>query len=436
MIGIAIALLILVYGSYKGLSTLWVAPICAIIVAIGSGQDGFGAYTQSFMEGFASFTQGYLPIFLLGAIFGKMMERTGAAHAVGNAIIKVVGKKRAILAVVLACAIMTYGGISLFVVMFVIYPIAAALFRDANVARQLFPGAFALGSYTFTMTGLPGSPQIQNLIPIKYFGTTPMAAPVLGCIASAILLALGMIWMTYRQRSFEKQGIGWTENPNSDATDSGEAAFPKMNTILAFLPLITVVIVLNVIGMDVIYALVAGILVNMICTIKAVKIKDMLSTLSDGAISSLEPTLLTASVVGFGTVVKLSPSFNVMADTILGIDTNPLIILVIAVNLLAGVCGSASGGMSIALTALGDKFIALSQSSGIPLSVFHRLTSLSSGGLDTLPFEGGVCTILKLSGCTHKESYIDVCMTSLVFPIVTAFISVALASIGLGLILK
>jgi H+/gluconate symporter-like permease len=157
----------------------------------------------------------------------------------------------------------------------------------------------------------------------------------------------------------------------------------------------------------------------------------MLYTWNDGAISSLEPTLLTASVVGFGTVIKLSPSFNIMADTILGIDANPLIILVIAVNLLAGACGSASGGMSIALTALGDKFIALSQSSRIPLSVFHRLTSLSSGGLDTLPFEGGVCTILKLSGCTHKESYIDICMTSLVFPIVTAFIAIALAAMGL-----
>lgn len=430
MIGILIGLLILVYGCFKGYSSLWIAPICAIVVALGSGLNGFNAYTVSFMEGFAGFAQGYLPIFILGAIFGKMMEVTGAAHAVGNAIIKLVGKKRAILAVVLACAIMTYGGISLFVVMFVIYPIAAALFRDANVARQLFPGAFALGSYTFTMTALPGSPQIQNLIPMDYFGTTAMAAPILGCISAAIVFGLGMAWMTYRQKQFEKQGIGWTENPNAGAS-SGNSEIRVMNTFLAFLPLLTVVVVLNVLGMDVIYALVCGILVNMACAIKTVKMKDMLLTWNEGAISSLEPALLTASVVGFGTVVKMSPAFNTMADAILGIDGNPLIILVLAVNLLAGACGSASGGMSIALAALGDKFIALSQSSGIPLSVFHRLTSLSSGGLDTLPFEGGVCTILKLSGCTHKESYIDICMTSLVFPIVTALVAVALASMGL-----
>ena len=314
--------------------------------------------------------------------------------------------------------------------MFVIYPIAAALFRDANVARQLFPGAFALGSYTFTMTALPGSPQIQNLIPIDYFGTTAMAAPVLGCVSAAILFGLGMVWMTYRQKQFEKRGIGWTENPN-DTAAAAQAQTRSMNTFLAFLPLITVVVVLNVLGQDVIYALVCGILVNMACAAKTVKLKDMLLTWNEGAVSSLEPALLTASVVGFGTVVKMSPAFNSMADAILGIDGNPLIILVLAVNLLAGACGSASGGMSIALAALGDKFIALSQSSGIPLSVFHRLTSLSSGGLDTLPFEGGVCTILKLSGCTHKESYIDICMTSLVFPIVTAFIAVALASFGL-----
>lgn len=427
MLGIILALLLLCFFCFKGLSPLWTAPICAILVALTSGLDAFGSFTGTFMQGFADFSRDYLMIFMLGGIFGKLMEVTGAAHAIGSVTVRLVGKKRAVLAVILACSIMTYGGISLFIVMFVIYPIAAAAFRDADIPRQLFPGAYAVGCYTFTMTALPGSPQIQNLIPMQYFGTTPMAAPVLGCVASAMLLGFGIVWMTYREKALVRQGIGWTENPN-DSSDAGKD-IPQMNKILAFLPLITVVVVLNVLGMDAVIALAAGVIVCILCALKLVNFRKMLDTVNEGAVSSLEISLITASVVGFGSVVKTAPAFNSLADAVFELPVSPLLVIFISVNILAGICGSASGGMSIALSALGERFIALSQSTGIPLTVFHRLTSLSSGGLDTLP--PGAVALLNYCGCSFKESYIDVFVTSLVAPMVITLICIGLASMGL-----
>lgn len=427
MIGIILALIVLCFFCLKGLSPLWTAPICAILVAVTNGLGAFDTFTGTYMQGFADFARDYLMIFMLGGIFGKMMEVTGAAHAIGSVVVRLVGKKRAVLAVILACSIMTYGGISLFIVMFVVYPIAAAAFRDADIPRQLFPGAYAVGCYTFTMTALPGSPQIQNLIPIQYFGTTPMAAPVLGCVASVLLLGFGIAWMTFREKSLAKKGVGWTENPN-DAS-YGEAKIPEMNKAVAFVPLATVVVVLNVLGMDAVIALTAGVIAIILCSFKLIELKKIFTTINEGAAASLEISLITASVVGFGSVVKIAPAFNNLADAIFGLPIGPLLVIFISVNILAGICGSASGGMSIALSALGERFLALSQSTGIPLTVFHRLTSLSSGGLDTLP--PGAVALLNYCGCSFKESYMDICVTSLIAPMAVTLICIGLASMGL-----
>ncbi len=427
MLGIVLALILLCYGCFKGLSTLWMAPICAVLVAVLCGLDVMESFTVTFMGGFADFTEGYLMIFMLGAIFGKLMEVTGAAHAIGSAVIKLVGKKRAVLAVIIACAIMTYGGISLFIVMFVVYPIAAATFRDANIPRCLFPGAYAVGCYTFTMTALPGSPQIQNLIPIQYFGTNAMAAPVLGIVASVLLLGFGIAWMTYREKTLVKKGLGWTENPNAPMDVETEKV--KMNTLVAFLPLLTVVLVLNVLEQDAVVALAAGVIVSIICGLKNIKLNQYIKAFNSGAVESLEISLITSAVVGFGSVVKTVPAFNTLADNVFKLPISPLLVIFISINVLAGICGSASGGMSIALSALSDKFIALSESTGIPLPVFHRLVSLSSGGLDTLP--PGAVALLRYCGCSFKESYIDVFMTSLIAPMVVTLICIGLASMGL-----
>ncbi|HPE16109.1 MAG TPA: GntP family permease [Oscillospiraceae bacterium] len=429
MIGIFIGLALLMFLAYKGMSTIWAAPLCALFVALTGGLPIVDTYAKTYMTGFVSFTSAWFPTFMLGAVFGKVMEITGAARAVGYWITKAIGARFAILAVVLACAAMTYGGISLFVAIFVIYPLAVSVYREANIPRELIPGTFTLGAFTFTMTALPGSPQIQNLIPMPYFGTEATAAPGLGIIAAILMFGLGMIWLTYRQKKFAREGKGFVEPTNVVAMDPNAKV---MHPGLCFLPLIAVVLLLNLAKLNIIVALFGGIAAGYLIGFKVLREKKMLTkVINEGAVGSMPAIINTSAVVGFGTVVKAVPGFQTLTGLVMNLGGNPLVAEAVAVNVLCGATGSASGGISIALSVLGDKFMEMSASTGISPAVFHRIASLSSGGLDTLPHNGGVITALAVCGLTHKESYLDMCVTSLVIPVITTVICVILASAGL-----
>lgn len=426
LFGIVIGLVLLVIFAYKGFSILWAAPICALIVAATGGLNLLDTYAITYMEGFVSFTKAWFPTFMLGAIFGNIMQQSGAARAVGHWVAKILGVKRALLAVVLSCAAMTYGGISVFVAIFVVYPIASSLFREANISKTLIPGCFALGAFTFTMTALPGTPQIQNLIPMQYLGTTQNAAPVLGIISAVMMFVLGMLWMTYRQKKLEKAGIGYIASEN----EKSESDEKVMNPVAAFLPLVSVVVVLAVSG-QIIIAILVGIVVAIITGLRSVKEKGIVKIVNEGAISSMQSIINTSAVVGFGSVVRSVAGFSFLTEALLGLGGNPIIAVALCVNILCGATGSSSGGLGLALEVLGERFAALSASSGIPMSVVHRVASLSSGGLDSLPHNGAVITCLSVCGLTHKDSYIDICVTSVIIPILTTIVVVILASLGL-----
>ncbi len=293
----------------------------------------------------------------------------------------------------------------------------------------MIPGTFTLGAFTFTMTGLPGSPQIQNLIPTQHFGTDPTAAPVLGIIASILMFGLGMAWLTYRQKKFAKLGVGFVEPTNVAPLDKDAK---MMNPVLAFLPLITVVVLLNIVKAHIIVSLFGGVVLAYIIGFKTLKQKNILiKVINDGATGSMGSIINTSAVVGFGTVVKAVPGFAALTSLLMGIGGNPLISEALAVNVLCGATGSASGGISIALSVLAEDFIKIAATTGIPLAVMHRIASLSSGGLDTLPHNGGVITCLSVCGLSHKESYLDMCVTSVIIPVVVTVISVALAIAGI-----
>jgi H+/gluconate symporter-like permease len=340
-------------------------------------------------------------------------------------IIKVIGAKRAILAIVLGCSVLTYGGISLFVVVFAMYPLALALFREANITRKIIPGAIALGSFSFTMTAIPGTPQIQNLIPMKYFGTTPTAAPIIGIVAAIIMFGMGMTWLTYRERKFTKSGQLFVEPDKAVKEITHENL---MHPLLALAPLLTVVIVLNVLGQPIIVALVSGVLLGIVLGYS--KLENLVTTINAGASGSVLAIINTSAAVGFGSVVKAVPGFTQLTNNLLGIKGNPLISEAVAVNVLAGATGSASGGMGIALEALGTKYMELAASSGISPEAFHRIASLSSGGLDTLPQNGAVLTLLAITGLTHKDSYLDIFMTCTLFPVVGVIVGIILGGFG------
>lgn len=429
MFGIITGLVLLMLLAYRGHSIIWVAPLAALVVAATGGLPLLEAYTGTYMTGFVAFTKSWFPVFMLGAIFVHLMDYTGAARSIANWLTKILGPKRAILGVIIGSAVLTYGGISVFVVVFAMYPLALALFREANISRTLIPGSIALGSFTFTMTALPGSPQIQNLIPIDYFGTTPSAAPAMGLVSAVLMFGLGYAYLRHRERKLAEAGEVFTE-PATRGTKGDGAALRKLpNPLVSLLPLIAVIVTLNLWKWDIVTALFSGIVLAMITNARAYK--GFAKTISSGAAGSITAIVNTSAAVGFGAVVKSVPGFQELTSLILGIKGSPLISEAIAVNLLAGATGSASGGLGIALSALGEQYCQLAAKTGISLEAFHRVASLASGGLDTLPHNGAVLTLLAVTGMTHSEAYRDIFVTTVLLPILSSIPAIILASVGI-----
>ena len=445
LFGIFLGLGLLMYLAFKGYSIIWVAPLAAAVVALTGGLDIISTYMGPYMKGFVDFVKAWFPAFLLSAIFGNMMETTGAAKSIAIFLTHKLGSKLAIAAIVLSCAVLTIGGVSLFVVVFAIYPLALAMFREANISRKLIPGAIALGAFTFTMTAVPGSPQIQNLIPMQYFGTTAMAAPIMGLTATFILFFGGVYYLNWKRNKLESQGEFYTEPDlaHMGKKDDGEKL---PNILVALLPLVTVVTILNVLPYVVkfteeqkaagrsasefiVYALLAGIALIFVLNVN--KREKLMKSLAVGSQGALGAIMNTSAAVGFGTVVRAVPGFADLTNILLAIPGNPLISLAVAVNLLAGATGSASGGMGIALAALGAKYMDLAKTTGIDPQAFHRIASLASGGMDTLPHNGAVLTLLNNTGMTHKDSYFDIMVVSLILPIVASIPAIALAAMGI-----
>ncbi|MYL69328.1 GntP family permease [Halobacillus litoralis] len=426
MLGIFLGLAVLMALAYLGWSIIWVAPIAAGVVALTGGLDLLEAYKDTYMGGFVAFAKDWFPVFMLGAIFGKLMEDTGMARSVAVALTKLIGTQRAILGVLVSAAVLTYGGVSLFVVVFAVYPLALSLFREANISRKLIPATVALGAFTFTMTALPGSPQIQNLIPMEYFQTDAMAAPVMGIIAAIIMGGGGYFYLRWREKKLVAQGEVFTE-PKEKKEVEGPDQTP--NFFLSLLPLLTVLLTLNLLEWDVVTALISGIVLIMLLNVTMYK--KFIPSMNSGAGGSVIAIINTSAAVGFGTVVREVPGFANLTQLLMGIKGNPLISEAIAVNVLAGATGSASGGMGIALEALGSKYYEIAMNTGISPEAFHRVASLSSGGLDALPHNGAVLTLFAITGMTHKDSYKDIFVVAVLIPVISVAFVILLNTIGI-----
>ena len=434
LVGIALGLVLLIWLAFKGHSIVWVAPVCAIVVAVLGGLNLLNTYLGDYMSGVAGFVKSYFPMFFLGAVFGKIMDITGAAQALANKLVKLIGSRFALLAVVLPCLLMTYGGVSLFVVVFVIYPMGYAIYREADIPRTLLPGAIAFGAFGITMTALPGSPQVQNLIPTNFYGTTAAAAPLMGLIATVLIGVPGYLYLDRRIRNARKKGLHFVADPKHKHSDYDESAHPGWHWLSGLLPLVVVVLALNVMpgvlknagiaelnsDQAIVIALLAGIVA--VCLMNAYQFKKLAGAINEGATGSVAAIMNTACAVGFGSVVKVVPGFALLKGAMLNMPGSILFSEAVAVNVLAGATGSATGGLTIALEALGADFLAKAATLGMSPEYLHRIASLASGGLDTLPHNGAVLTLLAVSNCTHKESYWDVCVTSCIIPVVVSLL--------------
>ncbi|MDN7245444.1 GntP family permease [Planococcus shenhongbingii] len=428
MLSIIVGLVLLMALAYLGWSIIWVAPLAAGVVALMSGLDVFDTYTGTYMDGLVGFVKSWFPIFLLGAIFGKLMEETGAAKAVAHKVTQLIGKKRAILGVLIASALLTYGGVSLFVVVFAVYPIALELFREANITRKLLVPTFALGAFTFTMTSMPGTPQIQNLIPMDYYNTTPTAGPVIGIVTTLIMAVGGYFWLAYREKKLSAKGDRFTEPNKSAATEKKEEEEKVPNWLLSLVPLMVVVVLLNIVKLEPIYALILGVLSIMLINIK--DYKKFVFSINDGAKGSVMAILNTSAAVGFGAVIAVVPAFDNITEWLLNVSDNPLVAQSLAVQIMAVITGSASGGMGIALSTLGDTFYSLSQTTGISPEVFHRMAAVASGA-SILPNNGALLTLIAVTGLTHRETYKDVFVVAFLIPTIAVIAGIIMGGMGL-----
>lgn len=436
MLGILLGLILLVFLSYKGYSIIWVAPLSALLVALfGFGFNGealLNSYIISYMSSLANFTQSWFPLFFLGAIFGKLMDVTGSAKSVAQLLVKFIGAKRALLSVVVSCAVLTYGGVSLFVVVFAIYPLAISLFREANLPRKLIPGAIALGAFTFTMTAFPGSPQLNNIIAGRYFNTTPYAAPILGIVSGTLMFGCGYLYLIWKQKKLIKNGEFFTE-PEGEIIEQSKHL---PNPYLSIFPLLVVVISLYILSKTGVAITPASILSLLCGNITVIllninKYKLFIKAFNEGGNGAVIAILNTAAAVGFGGVVKIVPGFQSLTDILLGLKASPLISEALAIILLAGATGSSSGGMGIALEALAPQYMKIAATNGINIEVFHRIATVASGGLDTLPHCGAVLTLLAVTKMTHKESYNDIGMVTCVIPIIALIATIILGMVGI-----
>ncbi|MDR2503295.1 MAG: GntP family permease [Deltaproteobacteria bacterium] len=453
VIGIVVSLALLCWLAYRGFSVIVFAPLCAILAAITAGWPILPTYTDVFMAKGVVFIKNFFPLFLLGALFGKVMEASGAARSIAHAIARKLGPDKAMLAVTLTAAVLSYGGVSVFVVAFAVYPFAVHLYREGNIPKRLIPGNLTLGMFTFAMTAFPGTPQLQNIIPTRYFGTNTFAAPVLGITAGLAMFVLGSIWLEWRKRKAVAAGEGYGEGHKNEPEGQDQS---YMNPFLACLPLV-VVLGLNLYLTQVIptweapaqeifkgvsmknsaaiwaliVAIFCGVIIALIIGFKNMKsVNNVSNVLSAGAIGSLLTIMNTATEVGYGSVVSSLPGFKNISEFLMSIDPGtPLISEAITVNVLAGVTGSASGGMAIALEAMGARYLEWAARIGLDPEVLHRIASLASGGLDSMPHNGAVITVLAICGLTHRESYKDVCVCTLVIPVAVNFAIIPIYSL-------
>ena len=450
-----LALAFLIVVAYRGYSVILFAPVAALgAVLLTMPSAVLPAYSALFMDSLATFVRNYFPVFMLGALFGKLIELSGFAKSIAAAISRAAGRRHAMLGIVTICALMVYGGVSVFVVAFATYPFAAELFREADIPKRLIPATIALGSFTFAMDAFPGSPQIQNIIPTTFFGTTTMAAPILGPIGGLFILIVGMTYLQWQRRVAASAGEGYgTSHLNEpEAVESHALVSP----VLAFLPLVvvaganiaftmllptwydgTVSLALTPaakpIAVDVsrqvgIWAVEAALVLG-IATVVLFARRRVAATFVKGTHAAIGGCLLaslnTASEFGFGAVIAALPGF-VTIQSALRVIANPLINAAVTVTTLAGLTGSASGGLSLTLAAMADQFKSAAIAAQIPLEVLHRVAAMAAGGMDTLPHNGAIITLLAITGLTHRQSYVDIfaitCIkTSAVFVVIAVY---------------
>ena len=429
VIAIVITLALIIFLAYKKLNIVVVSIIAAVLLAIMDGQDLLEALTTTFMTGASGYVQKFFLLFFISTLFGKVMEKTGAAASIAKWLAGLLGEKYAILGVVFAGMILCYGGISTLVIAFTMYPIALALFQRANLPRRLIPGAIAAGCFTFAATAFHGTPQTNNVVPIPYLGTTVNAAPVLGTICGVIGVVLISLYMFWEGKRARVKGEGFEADASILATlQECDRMGEGVNPFIALIPIIVIIGLLVIVKANVLLSLLIGTIVCALLLFRNIKdlhVGGVYELLEAAVKGSMTAVVTTGCIVGYGSVVSASKGFALLTEALTQMNVSPLLSFALATTILSGAAGSGTGGMGITLTSMASQYLDM----GLNPEVLHRVATLSSIGLDSLPHNGAVVVLLTLCGMTHKDSYKQIFVSTVVITLIVAAIAVVLGTI-------
>lgn len=424
IIAVIISLAVVVFLAFKKVNIVIVSIIAAILLAVMDGQNILESLTGTFMSGAAEYVKNFFLLFCISALFGKVMEETGAAASIAKWLANLLGEKYAILGVVFAGMLLCYGGISALVIAFTMYPLALALFKRANLPRRLIPGAIAAGCFTFAAAAFPGTPQTMNVIPTTYLGTTVGAAPVLGIICGVIGVTLTCIYMYRESKKARANGEGFTANEETlKILEKADQMGADVHPVIAILPIVVIIVLLVVCKINILLAMLIG---TVLCAVLLHKnVKNIPSMLEDSIKNGMGAAVTTGCIVGYGSVVSASTGFEVLSQALTSMHTTPLLSFGLASAILSGAAGSGTGGLGITMSSMADQYLAM----GLSPEVLHRVGALSAIGLDSLPHNGAVVVLLTLCGMTHKDSYKQIFVTTVVFTVIVAAIAIVLGTI-------
>ncbi|HFI0122209.1 TPA: GntP family permease [Streptococcus suis] len=403
ILGVLLAVVAIIYWTAKNLHVIVAAPLASLIIILTNQMNVLEVMLgqeKSYMTGLAGFLINNFAIFMLGSILARYMEVSGATQTIANSILKVMGKDspyKGLLAITLIASILTYGGVSIFVVIFTLLPLSRPLFKELNINWALFPLPVFLGAGTYTMTTLPGAPSIQNVIPTKVLGTSLTAAPVISLAASLTLLIFGLLYMAYCLKKSLANGETYTEEEDETAV---VVADKTPNLFLSILPLFSLIGTIFLMSKTP-NVLAIGLLVSILLSalIFYPYLPNQKEILNTAATASIVPAFATSSTVAFGTVLTLSTGFAFIQDWIQQIPGSPLISLSVSTALVSGIIGSSSGAVGIA----SSNFLPAYLEMGINPEILHRVVVVASAILTVVPQSGVMITFHNLSKLSMKR---------------------------------
>ena len=433
ILGLIIAIVCVIALIWKNWHMAIVSLAGALIVILFNTMDPVTTLTDNFMTGMSGFAGNWFLLFMLSAIFGKVMGDSGASVGIANKMLKLLGEKSVVLVIMLTGLVLSYGGIGTFIIAFSLYPIAVALFQKADIPKKLIVATIMVCPVTVCMAMLPGSPSTQNLIPTQYFETTAYAGAKIGIICSVIMFAAAYLFLNWQIRKAKAAGEHFVASPGEDIMDLSAVDEGKTpSTLACFTPIIVLLVLMFGIQSltDIPSAYAVAIAMACAIVVGCILYRDYLdikAAVSDGAASGLGSLIATSSIMGFGSVVSASPAYESITSALVNMNANPLVTALVSINVIAAITGSSAGGLNIFLSSMGE-YLA---SSGLNTAMLHRVVCIASSGFDAMPHASGMVVCNQIAKTSQRDTYKYVFITCAIMPFCCAILACIIGTLGI-----